>query len=281
MAHGRAVYGPKDGVHYQEYEARNITVTDYHVYEQPLNEKIRAFLRLEKLFQEYSFHLEHGSDWNNRIAINAILEILAYTTRSDIKSEVLKELDRQHTRLQRLAQRPQIDKSQLESVLKNIRQRIGDLQAQRGQPGQAIKNVELLSNIAQKNSVPGCICDFDLPAFKHWLTRPKEQRKKNIEQWFQPYVQLDSAVHLILDVLRNSTEHTSEVAPHGFFQKSLDTSQAILLLRIAIPEGSLCYPEISAGKHRFSIRFMNNSDPALRPEQCKQDVNFTLNMCVI
>lgn len=256
-------------------------MTNYHVYEQPLNEKIRAFLRLEKLFQEYSFHLEHGSDWNNRIAINAILEILAYTTRSDIKSEVLKELDRQHTRLQRLAQRPQIDKSQLESVLKNIRQRIGDLQAQRGQPGQAIKNVELLSNIAQKNSVPGCICDFDLPALKHWLTRPKEQRKKNIEQWFQPYVQLDSAVHLILDVLRNSTEHTNEVAPHGFFQKSLDTSQAILLLRIAIPEGSLCYPEISAGKHRFSIRFMNNSDPALRPEQCKQDVNFTLNMCVI
>ena len=119
-------------------------MTDNHVYEQPLNEKIRAFLRLEKLFQEYSFHLKHGSDWNNRIAIDSILEILAYTTRSDIKLEVLKELERQHTRLERLSKRPQIDQNQLSSVLKNIQKRMGELQSISGQVGQATKNVALL-----------------------------------------------------------------------------------------------------------------------------------------
>ncbi len=256
-------------------------MTDYHVYEQPLNEKIRAFLRLEKLFQEYNFHLKHGADWNNRVAINAILEILAYTTRSDIKSEVLKELDRQHARLHRLSKRPQIDQSQLASVLKNIRQRIGELQAQKGQPGQATKNIELLATIAQKSSVPGSICDFDLPALKHWLIQPKDKRQKNIEQWFQPFTHLERSVQLILDILRQSTEDTNEIAQHGFFQKSLDTNQAILLLRISIPTESLYYPEISAGKHRFSIRFMKNNDPALRPEQCKEDVSFKLKMCAI
>jgi len=269
------------GIHYLKYETRSTAVTDYYVYEQPLNEKIRAFLRLEKLFQEYSFHLKHGSDWNNRVAINAILEILAYTTRSDIKSEVLKELDRQHTRLQRLSSRPQIDQSQLTSLLKNIRQRIGDLQAQRGQLGQKTKNIELLATIAQKSSVPGSICDFDLPALKHWLTLPKDKRQKNIEQWFQPFCHLNRSVQLILDVLRHSSDDTNEIAQHGFFQKSLDTSQAVLLLRISIPKESLYYPEISAGKHRFSIRFMKNNDPALRPEQCKEDVNFKLKMCTI
>ena len=256
-------------------------MTDYYVYEQPLNEKIRTFLRLEKLFQEYSFHLKHGSDWNNRVAIDAILEILAYTTRSDIKLEVLKELERQHTRLERLSKRPQIDQSQLSSVLKNIQQRIGELQAQSGQLGQATKNVELLSTIAQKSSVPGSICDFDLPALKHWLTLPKDKRQNNIEKWFQPFAHLDRAVQLILDVLRHSTEDTNEIAQNGFFQKSLDTNQAILLMRISMPKESLCYPEISAGKHRFSVRFMKNDDPALRPEQCKEDVNFKLKMCAI
>ncbi len=157
-------------------------MTDYYVYEQPLNEKVRTFLRLEKLFQEYSFHLKHGSDWNNRVAINSILEILAYTTRSDIKLEVLKELERQHTRLERLSKRPQIDQSQLSSVLKNIQKHIGELQAQSGQLGQATKNIELLSAIAQKSSVPGSICDFDLPALKHWLTQAKDKRQKNIEK---------------------------------------------------------------------------------------------------
>ncbi len=256
-------------------------MTDYYVYEQPLNEKIRTFLRLEKLFQEYSFHLKHGSDWNNRVAIDSILEIRAYTTRYDIKLEVLKELERQHTRLERLSRRPQIDQSQLSSVLQNIQKRIGELQAQSGQLGQATKNIELLSAIAQKNSVPGSICDFDLPALKHWLTLPKDKRQENIEKWFQPFAHLDRAVQSILDVLRHSTEDTDEIAQNGFFQKSLDTNQAILLLRISMPKESLCYPEISAGKHRFSVRFMKNDDPALRPEQCKDDVNFKLRMCAI
>ena len=256
-------------------------MTEIHVYEQPLNEKVRAFLRLEKLFQQYAFHLQHGSDWNNRVAIDSILEILAYTTRSDIKLEVLKELERQHSRLERLSKRPQIDQSQLTSVLKNIQKRVGELQAISGQVGQDTKNVELLTAIAQKSSVPGSICDFDLPALKHWLTLPKEQRQKHIEKWFQPFGHLDRAVQLILDVLRHSAEDTEEIAENGFFQKSLDTNQAIQLLRISVPDNVLCYPEISAGKHRFSVRFMKNEDPAMRPEQCQDDVSFKLKMCAI
>ena len=256
-------------------------MTEYYVYEQPLNEKVRAFLRLEKLFQQYAFHLKHGSDWNNRVAVDSILEILAYTTRSDIKLEVLKELERQHSRLERLSKRPQIDQSQLSSVLKNIQKRIGELQAISGQVGQDTKNVELLTAIAQKSSVPGSICDFDLPALKHWLTLAKDKRQKHIEKWFQPFGHLDRAVQLILDVLRHSAENTEEVAQNGFFQKSLDTNQAIQLLRISIPADGVCYPEISAGKHRFSVRFMKNEDPAMRPEQCQEDVDFKLKMCAI
>ncbi len=256
-------------------------MTEYYIYEQPLNEKVRSFLRLETLFEEYSFHLKHGSDWNNRIAIDSILQILAYTTRSDVKLEVLKELERQHSRLDRLSKRPQIDQSQLSSVLKNIQKHIGNLQAISGQIGQETKNVELLSAIAQKSSVPGSICDFDLPLLKHWLTLPQDTRQKHIEKWFQPFSQLEHSVQLILDVLRQSAEDTDEIAQNGFFQKSLDTNQSIQLLRISISQDSICYPEISAGKHRFSIRYMKNDDPALRSNQCKQDIHFKLRMCAI
>ena len=256
-------------------------MTEYYVYEQPLNEKVRAFLRLEKLFQQYNFHLRHGSDWNNRVAIDSILEVLAYTTRSDIKLEILKELERQHTKLERLSKRPQIDQTQLLSVLKNLQKRIGELQSISGQVGQETKNIELLAAIAQKSSVPGSICDFDLPSLKHWLTLPKETRTQHIEKWFQPFGHLDRAVQLILDVLRHSTDDTDETAASGFFQKSLDTNQAVQLLRISIPVDGQCYPEISAGKHRFSVRFMKNDDPALRPEQCKENVDFKLKMCAI
>ena len=256
-------------------------MSEYYIYEQPLNEKVRAFLRLEKLFQQYSYHLNHGTDWDNRVAIDSILEILTYTSRSDIKLEALKELERQHTRLQRLAKRPQIDQEQLSSILKDIQKRMGELQSISGQLGLETKNIELLNTISQKSSVPGSICDFDLPALKHWLTLAKEKRHEHIEKWFQPFSCLDHAVQLILEILRNSTENTDEHAVNGFFQKSLDTNQAYQLLRISIPKNCLCYPEISAGKHRFSVRFMKNEDPALRPEQCLEDVSFKLKMCTI
>jgi cell division protein ZapD len=166
-------------------------------------------------------------------------------------------------------------------VLTRLQNHIDELQDISGQIGQEIKNVELLSAIAQKSSVPGSICDFDLPILRHWFTLPVEKRHQHIEKWYQPFSYLNHAVQSILDVLRHSAEDTNETAQHGFFQKSLDTNHAIQLLRISVPRNGSCYPEISAGKHRFSIRFMTNDDPAVRPEQCKQNVSFKLKMCAI
>ena len=256
-------------------------MTHYYHYEQPLNEKVRAFLRLEKLFKQFNFHLQQGEDWNNRVAIDSLLDLLAFTSRSDVKLELLKELERQHNRLERLSRRPQIDQSQLSSVLVNIQKRIAELQSISGQVGQQTKNVELLTTIGQKSSVPGSICDFDLPAFRHWLTKTKENRQEDLELWFNPFLNLERSVQLILDILRHSADDTNEIAQKGFFQKSLDTNQAIQLLRISIPAICGCYPEISAGKHRFSVRFMTNDNPAARPDQCHEDISFKLRMCAI
>jgi cell division protein ZapD len=256
-------------------------VTKLYTYEQPTNERIRTFLRLEKLFKQYDFHLRQGSVWNNAIAIDSIIELLAFTSRSDIKLELLKELERQHERLQRLSRRSQIDQNQLETLLNKQKKLITELQSIQGQLGQNTQAVELLAAIRQKSSIPGCICDFDLPAYQYWQSQPEQNRKANILKWFEPFSILDQSIHLILDILRHSVEDNDEVAISGFFQKSIDTNQAIQLLRISIAPDSDHYPEISAGKHRFSIRFMSNQDPSKRPEQCNEDINFKLNLCTI
>jgi cell division protein ZapD len=256
-------------------------VTDYLTYEQPLNERIRTFLRLEKLFNQFSFHVKHGSAWDNPIAIDAITDIMSFSTRSDIKLEVLKELERQHSRLERLTKRPQIDQGQLTSLLDNQTTLISRLKSNTGQLGQETQNAELLNAVRQKNSVPGPICDFDLPAFHYWLTRPESTRREQLQQWFSPFSVLEEAITLILDVLRNSIDDTDETAVKGFFQKVIDTNQAVQLLHISVPATHNCYPEISAGKHRFSVRFMINPNPYTRPEQFTEDVMFRLKICSV
>ncbi len=251
------------------------------VYEQPLNERIRSFLRLEKLFRQFDFHVKQNSEWNNQIAIDTILEVLALATRSDVKLEVLKELERQHSRLESLARRPDIDHSQLDSILNNLKKRISEIQQISGQLGKELQSIELLTTVKQKNSLPGCICDFDLPAYNFWLHRDSTIKQQQLETWFTPFKDLDRAIQLVLDVLRHSAEETNEIASNGFFQQTLDTNLAIQLLRITLPHDSQSYPEISAGKHRFSVRFMTNDNAADRPEQQQQDIDFKLQMCTI
>ena len=256
-------------------------MTDFLTYEQPLNERIRTFLRLESLFNQFTFHVNHGTAWDNPIAIDAITDILSFTTRSDIKLEVLKELERQHSRLERLTKRPQIDQGQLTTLLEKQTTLMGKLQSSTGQLGQETQNAELLNAVRQKNSVPGPICNFDLPAFHYWLTRPEETRRDHLQQWYSPFKVLEEAITTILDVLRNSSDDSEETATKGFFQKVIDTNQAVQLVHITIPATLNCYPEISAGKHRFSVRFMINPNPYTRPEQFIEDVDFRLRICSV
>ena len=65
------------------------------VYEQPLNERMRTFLRLDFLYSQTMYHEERTDSWSTRAAMSSLLEILAITARGDIRSEVLKELERQ------------------------------------------------------------------------------------------------------------------------------------------------------------------------------------------
>ena len=64
------------------------------VYEQPLNERMRTFLRLEFLYTQASYHSELPNPWSSRAAMASLLEILAITARGDSRTDVLKELER-------------------------------------------------------------------------------------------------------------------------------------------------------------------------------------------
>ena len=64
------------------------------VYEHPLNERLRTFLRLDFLYSQSVYHNDKSSSWGSRAAMTSLLDMLAIATRSDVRSEVLKELER-------------------------------------------------------------------------------------------------------------------------------------------------------------------------------------------
>ena len=49
--------------------------------------------------------------------------------------------------------------------------------------------------------------------------------------------------------------------------------------RLVVPVTSGVFPEISAGRHRMTIRFLERHEPNLRPQQTKRDIGFKLVCC--
>ncbi len=256
-------------------------MTDQFIFEQPLNERIRTFLRLEHLFSQFNQHLEHDSDWDTQSAIKSILDLMSLIGRGDIKRETIKELERQNVNLQAFVEIPDINHDRLTHLINEQKDCLQALHNMSGNIGHELLQNELLNAIRQRLSMPGGLCEFDLPVYSHWLKQPYEKRKEILQNWYSPFVNLDRAIALILQVIRDSSDPTDEIAEGGFYQRNLDASQTCLMIRVILPNDTQVFPEVSAGKHRFSIRFLQATDLAQRPEQNKTDCNFKLSCCIL
>ena len=65
-----------------------------HIYELPLNERLRTFMRVEFLYKRLKYTLENDDTWAIRSSVNTLLEIYSILSRTDVRREVLFDLDR-------------------------------------------------------------------------------------------------------------------------------------------------------------------------------------------
>lgn len=249
-------------------------------YEFPLNERIRVFIRLEQLFLELNHFMNGSSIFDKRAAISVLLNILMILNRNDLKSELLKELDRHSKKLNQIADSQGVDAEKLYQILDEIKLVSKKLYAANGKIGIKVMQSDLFQTISQRSSIPGGTCSFDLPAFHYWLEQNDDVQQENLIQWTKPLNDIHSAINLILNFIRQSSTPTEELAVAGFFQLALDKTQPFQLLRVAIAPSYSCFAEVSGGKHRFSIRFMYPSSDANRPSQLSENVQFSLTRCL-
>ena len=216
---------------------------------------------------------------DNRATVSTLLDILTIFSRNDIKQELLKELDRHSNVLSQISQTKGVDTDQLENLLLKLETISTDLYASSGKIGLDLMQSELFKSISQRSSIPGGTCAFDLPEYHYWLQQPEKKRQYDLEQWLKPFETIQSALSIILQFIRQSTDASMETAGSGFFQQSLDHTQPFQLLRVGIDRESPFFAEISGGKHRFTVRFME-ADTTNRPTQTSQDIPFSLTRCL-
>lgn len=250
------------------------------IYEQPLNERVRTFLRLEHLFCQTDYTLRGYSVWDSRATLDTLVATLEILSRSDLKTELIKELDRQIAKLNSLKQAPGVDIQQLTAILTKLENAQQSLLNLSGQIGQQLREQELISSLRQRTTTPGGTCPIDLPIFHLWLQQPAEARIEQQEQWNSQLNVVREPVALLLGMIREASNSQRQLAPEGFFQQSLDSNLPIQLIRVAVPAELPYFAEISAGKHRLTIRFLE-PQPGRRPLQAQEAVEFQLTCCTL
>jgi cell division protein ZapD len=248
-------------------------------FEQPLTERMRTFLRVEFLYEQTVFHVDEPTEFSARAAVAALLEILTILGRGDVRTDVNKELERHAEVLGRYRSQPGVDPARLTGLIDKIgalRQRLSEAGPQHVNP---LKECDFLTTIKHRSAIPGGTCMFDLPDYAYWLHLPAAERKRQLDTWTQHIKPICEAVAEVLWLTREATEPTPRVAHGGMYQHSFDRNDQASLVRVVLPPNAGIFPEISAGQHRFTIRFVRWRGVDARPAQVNQDVRFELAIC--
>ena len=250
------------------------------VYEQPLNERMRTFMRLDFLYNQALYQSEIATAASARAAMTGLLDILAITTRSDMRSDALKELERHLTHLNEFQSRPGVDAARLKTVIANLGRLRSDLYDAGSAFLQPIRDSEFLNSIKLRSAIPGGTCEFDLPEYFCWLNQPAEERMLAFGQWLGLLRPLCDAIAELLWLTRQAGRSRHELAKGGVFMIGFDRDAPAQLLRIVVPTSECLFPEISGGgQHRCNVRFLKWNGLNARAAQIEEDVPFTLTIC--
>jgi cell division protein ZapD len=248
------------------------------LYEYPFQESIRTMLRLEQLFDRIGQLLPRDAAVDHHFAMVTLFEIMDVAARADLKSDLLKELERHKQQLLAYRGNAQVEQQTLDSLIDRVERAHEALNQLPGKAGQALTSNEWLMSIRSRISIPGGTCEFDLPAYYAWQHREPAARRADLTQWVATMMPLAQALHVLLQLLRDSGVRQKVVAVGGQFQQGLAPGKTYQLLRVRIDPGLGLVPEISGHRLMVSIRLMRaETDGRLRA--AAEDATLDLTLC--
>lgn len=248
-------------------------------YEYPLNERIRILLRLEDLYARLTHFCDDDGPLEHHIALLTLFDVLEVAGRTELKVDLMQELERQRQILISFRNNPEISEEALDGALYEIEQASSSLQAMAGKIGQYLRENEWLMAIRSRAAIPGGVCQFDLPSYHYWLNRDAVSRRHDLNGWIAPMLPIRDGTAIVLRILRGSGHTESLVARGGAHQLTM-TGRTAQMVRVSVEGGLRVVPEISANKFALNIRFLS-PETLCRPRPTERDVPFGVTFCSI
>ena len=249
-----------------------------HTYELPLNERLRTFMRVEFLYKRLKYNLDSDDTWAMRSSVNTLLEIYSILSRTDVRREVLFDLDRYIFQMTKYQGSSMVNKERAKEINLKLESLKNDVdQVGTGYLNQ-IRDIDFVGSLLHRHTLPGGRAEFDMPKYKFWLDSGPTRTRSDLRKWVGVIKPVCDSISQILWLLRESAEAISTVAINGLYNHQIERNSQISLVRIFLSKNNV-FPEISGGKHLISIRFLNWVNTKEKTTQENKNIRFKISLC--
>lgn len=244
------------------------------LYEHPLNERIRNYLKLEHLFSHANDCVNLDATIGHQLYFQSLFSILDTLERNDIRGDLIKDLEKLEQSLVLWSKSPEVNDSALQDNLQHTISLLCQLKSSSNNR-QPLKDDKFLSSLKQRFAIQGGSACFDLPQLHFWLGQPSDKTSEQMTRWLNQLHEVSASLQMILKFIRIKSNFDVIDTTTGFFQESGD---GLSLLRIKVDSAADYYPTVSGNRFRYSIRFMCPCESSGR-QYCDTAISFELARC--
>ena len=253
-------------------------MNEHIIYEQPVAENVRNFLKCEYLYEKYTHALSQADIWSIRSSIVTLIEISDFVLRINLKVELLKELEKSKVYIDILRKNNLIDILKYDLYHEKISECLSKLNDIENNPSKTVLDNDFLMQIKNKLYIPGGDNFFDNPTYLNFLVSNKSNIFDNINKWYYPFKYLFVASELILSIKRNNTKFEKCTSDISFYEKRLDSNVRIDLVRIRLKKNINIYPDISVNRKNINIIFKYSFGSKILSKAVENNVDFEISL---
>ena len=246
------------------------------LYEFPLCEKVRNYLRLEQLFFQLKETKTAKSKYQYLRFFEVFFSLADLVDRLDLRTDFVRDIDAHERKLVHWSLHPNIDNEALEIALQNLH-RLGSELKKNKKLGASLREERFLSSIRQRFSIPGGVTSFDLPSLFCWLKQSHTCKQADMDSWINQLKLVENSLAMLLSFLREKTRFQNMTSKSGFYQGTVEDK--VELVRIQCDRASGIYPVVSGSRNRYGIKFMQLNPESGTSGAVTSTIEFQLACC--
>ncbi len=253
-------------------------MNNYIIYEQPITENVRNFLKCEYLDEKFNCAVKQHDMWSIKSSISTLIEMSDFIFRINIKIELLKDLEKNLHLLEILKKNNSIELSDYDKFYTEMQSNIEKLNSTDISPSRSITDNDFLMQIKSKLHIPAGDNFFDMPSYLNFLSSNKTFILENINNWYSPFKPTFISSILLLDFKRTISKFEYFSSNDSYFEMKLDKSDKTDLVRIKLEKNINIYPDISVNPQNINIMFKTSYGANRQSKPIEEKLDFGISL---